>query len=142
MNTHKGTLGRGTNNQPSGDHSAEDPPVPIPNTAVKLRSADDTPAPGRGKVGHRQILQDDRPAHKGGPIGVLGHFPKFRNHPETARAGRPATEKSAPKSQDGHAILKNAMGHFPKFRNQPETARARRPRHKKACPNLNMVTPF
>ena len=76
MNTHKGTLGRGTNNQPSGDHSAEDPPVPIPNTAVKLRSADDTPAPGRGKVGHRQILQDDRPAHKGGPIAVLGAWGK------------------------------------------------------------------
>ena len=40
-----------------GDHSAEDPPVPIPNTAVKLRSANDTARPPRGKVGHRRILQ-------------------------------------------------------------------------------------
>src|SRR2546430_17092234 len=28
--------------QVSGDHRAEDTPVPIPNTAVKLRIADDT----------------------------------------------------------------------------------------------------
>ena len=36
-----------------GDFSGEATPVPIPNTAVKLSSADDT---DHGKVGHRRVL--------------------------------------------------------------------------------------
>ena len=36
-----------------GDFSGEATPVPIPNTAVKLSSADDT---DYGKVGHRRVL--------------------------------------------------------------------------------------
>jgi hypothetical protein len=35
----------------SGGHSVEETPVPIPNTEVKLYSADDT---RKGKVGHCQ----------------------------------------------------------------------------------------
>ena len=37
-----------------GDYSKEVPPVPIPNTEVKLFSADGTAT--RGRVGHRQAF--------------------------------------------------------------------------------------
>jgi len=38
-----------------GDNRTRVPPVPIPNTAVKPRTADDTALFKRGKVGNRQI---------------------------------------------------------------------------------------
>ncbi len=37
-----------------GDNTGEGPPVPIPNTVVKLARADDTWAQGPGKIGRRQ----------------------------------------------------------------------------------------
>ena len=40
----------------SGDHSAVEPPVPIPNTEVKRCSPDDSASIGRAKVGRRQYL--------------------------------------------------------------------------------------
>ena len=40
--------------QTSGDLSATEPPVPIPNTPVKRCSADDSMTKGHAKVGHRQ----------------------------------------------------------------------------------------
>ncbi len=40
----------------SGDYSIEATPVPIPNTEVKLYSADDTWGQPPGKVGRRQFL--------------------------------------------------------------------------------------
>ena len=39
-----------------GDHSEEVPPVPIPNTEVKLFSADGTASRGGGRVGRRQAF--------------------------------------------------------------------------------------
>ena len=39
-----------------GDHSEEVPPVPIPNTEVKLFSADGTVPRRYGRVGHRQAF--------------------------------------------------------------------------------------
>ena len=41
---------------PPGDHSALDPPVPIPNTAVKRCSANGIRAIGPVRVGRCQIL--------------------------------------------------------------------------------------
>ena len=42
----------------------------------------------------------------------LEHFPKFRSHPEIARAGRPRHKKSVSKSQHGHVILRNIITAF------------------------------
>jgi hypothetical protein len=40
--------------RPSGDHSAVDPPVPIPNTEVKRCSPDGSATIGCARVGRRQ----------------------------------------------------------------------------------------
>src|SRR5678815_4197007 len=45
---------RQSRRQPSGDSSAVDPPVPIPNTEVKCCSPDDSASLGCAKVGSRQ----------------------------------------------------------------------------------------
>ena len=39
----------------SGDHSAVDPPVPIPNTEVKRCSPDGSASIGCARVGRRQV---------------------------------------------------------------------------------------
>ena len=48
-----------------GGDSARAPPVPIPNTEVKPRSADGTANFFCGRVGHRRILKDPRPQGRG-----------------------------------------------------------------------------
>ena len=40
----------------SGDHSAVEPPVPIPNTEVKRRSADGSLTTGHARVGRCQVI--------------------------------------------------------------------------------------
>ena len=47
------------NSRPSGDLSAVEPPVPIPNTEVKRCSPDDSASIGCAKVGRRQYLRPD-----------------------------------------------------------------------------------
>lgn len=52
-------------NSPRGDtvlpggHSEWEPPDTIPNSEVKLLSADDSMGPPHAKVGHRQVLNCD-----------------------------------------------------------------------------------
>ena len=43
----------------SGDHSAVEPPVPIPNTEVKRCSPNGSATIGRARVGHRQNKNPD-----------------------------------------------------------------------------------
>jgi hypothetical protein len=40
----------------SGDHGAVEPPVPIPNTEVKRRSADGSLTTGHARVGRCQVI--------------------------------------------------------------------------------------
>ena len=40
----------------SGDHSAVEPPVPIPNTEVKRRSANGSLTKGHARVGRCQVM--------------------------------------------------------------------------------------
>ena len=54
----------------SGDHSAVEPPVPIPNTEVKRCSPDDSASIGRAKVGRRQYL----PPLASSPLARGGFF--------------------------------------------------------------------
>ena len=52
--------------RPSGDLSAVEPPVPIPNTEVKRCSPDDSASIGCAKVGRRQYPRPDRSKHRSG----------------------------------------------------------------------------
>lgn len=56
---------------PSGDHSAVEPPGPIPNPEVKRRSADGSASLGCARVGRCQALNPDGYT----PIGVVFFFP-------------------------------------------------------------------
>ena len=60
----------------SDDHSAAEPPLPIPNRTVKRRSADDS-EPALVKVGHRQALT----AAKKPPPGVAFLFARPLQRP-------------------------------------------------------------
>ena len=59
----------------SGDHSAVEPHVPIPNTEVKRCSPDDSASIGRAKVGHRQYLPPlaSSPLARGGFVYPFSH---------------------------------------------------------------------
>ena len=64
--------------QPSGDTSAVEPPVPIPNTDVKRCSPDDSASIGCAKVGRRQFLAPSL-GNKGRGILFFRHEALRRN---------------------------------------------------------------
>ena len=49
---------KSTLNKVSGDYDEKDPPVPIPNTAVKLLSVENTWTMSPGKIDRRRIYMN------------------------------------------------------------------------------------
>ncbi len=68
----------------SGDHSVEDTPVPISNTAVKLHSGDGTWAIGPGRVARRRefFVKADPPIMAGPLFFMSADYADLRRFPE------------------------------------------------------------
>ena len=57
------------------DHSEYEPPDPIPNSEVKVLSADGSVGSPHVRVGHRQaLISEKRPPHAGWPFFLPGVY--------------------------------------------------------------------
>jgi hypothetical protein len=97
--------------QPSGDPSAVDPPVPIPNTEVKRCSPDDSTSIGCAKVGRRQSHAPlpgnrERGSFLAGAAAAYSMEPRI---PAAPQAGR-ACERCGKFDIDWRALRKRSYG--------------------------------